>query len=80
MRFMVEGSIKPNQAPVPIAKMGPWDFWTRPDALGLPDDDVAALEAGTATEEQKARARVSASVARNVLITAPPCEPFRRPS
>jgi hypothetical protein len=60
----------PSLLPTPIAEMGPWDFWARADAVGLPDDDAAAIRAGTANPEQVERAQAHSRAAMNALVSA----------
>jgi hypothetical protein len=62
-----------------IADLGPWDFWARPDSLGLQPDDLAAVEGGTALPDQINRMKALCECARHNLITAEVNEP-RRPS
>lgn len=62
---------------MPISQMGPWYFWARPDAVGLPAEDAAAIRGCVATPEQVERAQAAASEAFIRLRDAVPeqCRP-----
>lgn len=67
--------------PMPIADMGPWFFWSRPDALGFPEHEVDALVDGTASLELQFRMQKRAHNAMALLASAPFNESFSgRPS
>lgn len=59
-----------NRLPMPIADMGPWHFWARPDAVGLSLEDAAAIRDGSASEAQQMRALEHAKVAMDALVKA----------
>lgn len=62
--------------PMPIAQMGPWFFWSRPDALGFPEHEVDALIDGTASPELQFRMQQRATDAMARLVQAPINESF----
>ena len=79
MRVMSHAIESRPRLPMPIAQMGPWFFWARPDAVGLSDEDAAAIRDGVATEAQQMRAQEHAQLAMNALIAAEGPQ-HRRPS
>lgn len=74
MSDVIASNVRPQ-----IAQLGPWDFWAAPGAIGLSDEDEAAIKDGTATQQQQDRALMCLMAARTALICADGVQ-IRKPS